>query len=298
MTADSFGIAFPGQGAKREAIISGLREHRRHPMVKLFFKTFRIEDPETLDFTDTAVAQPVTYALGLAEFERSLGSVRPKLVLGHSLGELTAAAQAGILDAEAGFHLAVRRGALCHRQNVRRPGAMVAVIGTDPGDIEWLRRRVLAAGDVGILEIAAMNSRRQVVLSGDLGAVREVVRLAQNDYLRTESLPIGGAFHSPIMYEVMPDWAEAVEAVDFRPSKTVFISTVDARVHTDPVDVRNLLIRALLLPVRWRDSVKTAKEQGITSLWDAGPGDALLKLGRRERLLNFGSLRDAVPAGR
>jgi [acyl-carrier-protein] S-malonyltransferase len=290
---DSFGIAFPGQGAKPEAITAALRRHREHPAVGMLLRHFRVQDPAGLDFLDTAVSQPATYAVGIAAVHTAFGTEPGELsapvVVGHSLGELTAAACAGVIGVESGFRLAVRRGALCREQNERRPGAMVAVVGTELDDIEWLRRRALGVSG-GILEIAGVNSRRQAVLSGDAEAVATAVRLAEEERLRAEVLPIGGAFHCPVMLDVIPAWRSAVESVAFERPRVPFVSSVDAQVHDEPAEIRELLIRALLLPVRWRDAVRTVAELGVPGLADTGPGDALLKLGRREKLLEFAGL--------
>ncbi|MFF5206327.1 ACP S-malonyltransferase [Streptosporangium sp. NPDC000396] len=297
MTDHTFGIAFPGQGVKREALVAGLNAHRAHPLVSRLFATFGALETDDLDLDDTAVTQPTTFALGIAAVETFIGSVPDvPLVLGHSLGELTAAVCSGALDVESGFQLALKRGRLCRDQNSQRPGAMVAVVGTELDDVEWLRRRALAE-ETGILEIAGINSRRQAVLSGDAVLVAKAVKLADDDCLRTEMLPISGAFHSPLMLNAIPEWRRAVESAEFRQARTPFISSIDARVHTDPDEIREMLVRALLMPVRWRDSVRKAAETGVPGLLDAGPGDTLLKLARRDRILTFDELAGSPLAG-
>lgn len=290
MSTDRFGIAFPGQGVKQEAVLAALKTHQAHPVVARLGPTFGVTDLNELDLDDTAVTQPTTFALGIAAVESALGpDPKPPLVLGHSLGELTAAVCAGILDVESGFQLALRRGALCREQNARRPGSMIAVVGTELDDVEWLRRRALAR-DAGILEIAGINSRRQAVLSGDRLAIERAVKLAEEQYVRVEPLPIAGAFHSPLMLGLIPEWRKIVESVEFRPGTAKFISSIDARLHEDPDDVQELLVRSLVMPVRWRDAVRTVRDLGVVGLFDAGPGDTLLKLGQRERMLEFAPL--------
>lgn len=290
--ADSFGVAFPGQGNKREAMIEALRAYRDHPLVSEVMTMFEADDPEALDFNNTVIAQPATYAAGVAAVETAFGQAPDlPLVLGHSLGELTAAAAVGVISVRDGFRLAVRRGELCREQNDRRPGAMVAVMGADLHGIEWLRRQVLGRTS-GILEVAGINSRRQTVLSGDRDAVERCVRIAGETSLLAEILPIGGSFHSPLMLDAVPAWREAVRATEFRESGAKFVSAVDARVHTAPDEIRELLVRALVLPVRWLEAVHTARREGGRLLWDAGPGCTLQKLGRRENIVTFASLAD------
>ncbi|GCD95726.1 ACP S-malonyltransferase [Embleya hyalina] len=290
----TFGIAFPGQGGKAAVLAGALRTHRRHPLVARLLDTFDAADPGALDLADTAVNQPAMCAAGIAAVEAAFGpAARPAVTVGHSLGELTAAACAGFLDTRDAFDLALARGALCRAQNLRRPGAMVAVVGAGPADIEWLRRRVLAERG-GLLEIAGLNSARQVVLSGDPAAVRETVRLAAELCLRAEPLPIAGGFHSPLMMDAVPDWRARLAAVRFRPGTARFVSAIDARAHTDPDEVRERLARGLVLPVRWHEALRTVRELGVPGLIDAGPGDTLLRLGRRDRTMPFVGVGEAA----
>lgn len=288
--AQGFALAFPGQGIKVDALREALLRHWSHPLVESLRAHFGIEDPEEgFDFGNTSHAQPAIYATGLAQAEEYLGSLaggRPTVVLGHSLGELAAAAAAGIIDPEEGLHLAVRRGELTQARDTSRPGTMAAIMGTDLAGVEWLRRRAIGRSP-GVLEIAGMNGSRQTVVSGDVETVREAVRIAGGDGLLAEILPIRGGFHSPLMLGSVPLWREAVAAVDFRPGHTAFVSAVTAEVVTAPEDVRELLVRALLMPVRWIDAVRTTRREGVHHIMDAGPGTTLHKLGRREKIVHF-----------
>ncbi|MDI2125658.1 ACP S-malonyltransferase [Yinghuangia seranimata] len=295
-----FGIAFPGQGVKADTVLRALRAHLRHPLVARLLDAFGVADPEGLDLADTAVTQPATYAAGIAAAEEEFGAGRrPPVVLGHSLGELTAAAYAGFLDIGDGFALAVERGRLCREQSRSKPGGMVAVVGAAADEIEWLRRGVLAVQG-GVLDVAGLNSTRQTVLSGTPAAVAAAVRAAEEQCLRAEVLPIPGGFHSPLMMDAVPAWRRALEAADFRPGTTPFVSAIDARPHTDPRQVREQLARGLVLPVRWQEAVRTVRGLGVPGLVDAGPGTTLLKLGRRDRDLEFtglGALSEPVSRG-
>lgn len=281
------GVAFPGQGNKTVDVIAALRRNSNHPIVADFLGRSGGVDPDALDLGDTAILQPATYAASLASAEWTLGRGAPvPIVLGHSLGELTAAAFAGLIDATDGLALAVQRGRICAAQQRSRPGAMVAVMGTDLTGVEWLRRQAVGRSGA-ILEIAGLNGSRQTVLSGDLSAVRTAVAIAAELDLLAEILPVRGSFHSPLMLDAVDEWRSAVDAVSFRPGHAPLISTVDARAHTDPAEVRELLVRALLLPVRWLDALRAVRDAGITDLWDAGPGRTLERLARREGLATF-----------
>jgi [acyl-carrier-protein] S-malonyltransferase len=291
-TGDCFGVAFPGQGNKRPAVVAALETFRTHPVVAELLRRFGPE-PARLDLTDTSIAQPATYAAGIAAAQTVYGEEPAvPLVIGHSLGELTAAACTGVIGVWDGFELTLRRGEVC--RDLGRPGAMVAVMGASGTEIEWLRRTVLA-GRGGVLEVAGLNSARQTVLSGDVEAVAGAVEFAGELGVLAEVLPISGSFHSQLMHDALPAWRAAVEAVAFRACRGVFLSTIDAATHTDPLEIRELLVRALVLPVRWAESVRAVRAEGVAIVHDAGPGDALTRLGRREGVLRFTPL--PAPAG-
>ncbi|MFI2189698.1 ACP S-malonyltransferase [Streptomyces sioyaensis] len=298
MTTDdggSFGVAFPGQGNKRPAVIEALRTHQAHPVVAAFLDRFG-DDPEALDLNDTTIAQPATYAAGIAAAQATYGE-RPAvpLVIGHSLGELTAAACAGVIDVWDGFRLAVRRGEVSREHG--RPGVMIAIMGARGPAIEWLRRNAIARTG-GVLEVAGFNGSRQTVLTGDRPTVDAAKVLAGTMELLAEVLPIGGSFHSPLLADALPHWRTEVESVPFARPCSAYVSTADAQVHEDPEEIRELLIRALLLPVRWTDAVHTVRAAGIRQLYDAGPGNGLTKLGRREGVVRFAPLPAPAKADR
>jgi [acyl-carrier-protein] S-malonyltransferase len=283
------GIAFPGQGNKKDATVAALRRHGEHPLVREFLAG---AEPESLDLGDTSVSQPATYAAGIASAQEAFSVTGVPVVLGHSLGELTAAAFAGVLDPHDGFALAQRRGEICHAQQSVRAGAMIAVMGTDVTGAEWLRRQAVARSG-GVIEIAGLNGKRQTVLSGDVAAVEACVEVAKEIGAIVEVLPIGGSFHSPLMHGAIPKWREAVEAVEFRAPTVPFVSSVDGQAHDDPMQIRELVIRALLLPVRWLDAMRTVRALGVEQLWDAGPGTTLARLAKRESIVKFVALEAA-----
>lgn len=296
MTAvtDDLAVAFPGQGSKAPAMVSALTRYWEHPLVKEFRSRAALDDPERVDIRDTRLAQPATYACGLAAAEEILGGgAEPAAVLGHSLGELTALALAGVLDPGDGLALALRRGEICHGQQGDRPGSMIAVMGTDLSGADWVRRLAIARSG-GVLEFAGLNGRRQTVLSGDTRTAESAIAVAGEMEVLAEVLPIGGSFHSPLMAGALEPWRAAVEAVTFRSARVPVVSTVDAQTHRDGDELRELLIRALILPVRWMESTHRLRAEGVTRVWDAGPGETLHKLGRREHVVQFVSLPDSI----
>lgn len=281
------GVAFAGQGVLPSAVTQTLSQHLDHPLVRSLIARMGTSDLAGWDLTDTRVSQPATYVAGLVAAEACLGATAAvPAVVGHSLGEITALAYAGVLDVEDGLDLTVVRGRLCHEVQRGRPGAMAALTGLEMGAVEWLRRQVVARCG-GILDVAAVNERRQVVLSGDCRSVACLVELVEQTRGRAVVLPIGGAFHSPIMVEALPQWQDIVERTRFSPPRTRMVSCIDGAWHDSAEDFRDLLATALVLPVRWLDALEAVGRLGVRRLWEAGPGQGLRRLGRRSEVVEF-----------
>jgi [acyl-carrier-protein] S-malonyltransferase len=267
---------FPGQGIGATAVAAALDENRGDPLVVALSERTGIDDWSGLDMRQTSVSQPAVFVAGVLG-ARHL-EAPPALVVGHSLGELTALAAAGGIDAHAGLELVVARGLAC--ESVRRDGEMMAVMGVEGADLEWVRR--WAIGTTGaVLEVAAVNGHGQVVLSGAGEAidacVAEVGRLGGI----AQRLPIGGGFHSPLMVDALASYREALANADVRRPRVPWLSSVDLAVHDDPDKIREVLARALLLPVRWLGALQAAEALGCRELVDIGPDRTLAKLSRR-----------------
>lgn len=281
------GVVFAGQGVAPATLRDTLAAHRDHWLVSALVEGLGGLPVESLDLADTRVSQPATYVAGLVVAEGRLGWGAPvPMALGHSLGEITALAYAGVLDPREGLELTFSRGRSCYAAQQSRPGAMVAVTGLDLDEVELLRRHV-AAERRGVLEIAAVNHRRQVVLSGDTAAVSVVVDRVQGTTGRASVLPIGGAFHSPLMVGALGDWRGVLATLVLSPGVIPVMSSIDARPHEDPEDFRELLATALILPVRWADTLREVRRLGVRALWEAGPGRGLSALGRRSDSVTF-----------
>lgn len=281
------GVVFAGQGASPGAIRESLAAHRDHWLVQELGERLHTPAVGALDLTDTRVAQPATYVAGLVAALTSLPDpAAVPVASGHSLGELTALAYAGVLTPHDGLRLAFRRGEICHAVHRRRPGAMAALRVSEPEGAEWLRRQAVAETG-GVLDVAAVNGPQQVVLAGDRSAVEALVRRHRGGGECAVVLPIGGGFHSSLMVEAVPRWRETLSPVRLCGSSTAVVSCIDGRVHEDPEDFRELLLRALVLPVRWCDVLDETARLGVRSLWEAGPGRALQRLARDSDVVDF-----------
>ncbi|MHB8464113.1 MAG: ACP S-malonyltransferase [Acidimicrobiales bacterium] len=243
-------------------------------------------DWNALDFDDVRVSMPCTFVASYLNASGGLHPTQCRHVLGHSLGEITALTFAGAMSEDDAFELVVRRGALCHEAQSQRPGGMLAVIGLSGDQIEWVRRSAVGRTS-GVLEVAAVNTSRQMVLTGDNDALDVALATAVGLGAAAARLPIGGGFHSPLMAGVADEFARAVDRITWAQPQTSLISSVDSCVHTDPADLARLLVWALVLPVRWSDAMRTLSGLGATAVWEAGPGTTLARLARHERWPQF-----------
>lgn len=281
------GIAFPGQGVGADAVASTLSKNQDHWLVGALLAHLGSPSIEALDLADIRVSQAATYVAALVAAHGRVGPIADvPVVVGHSLGELAALAYARAIRPEDGLRLALARGQICHAAQRRRPGAMIAVIGLDHGAVEKLRRQVSAEGH-GVLEIAGINGRRQTVLSGDRSAVASAAARIEGSAARAVLLPIDGAFHSSLMADALSQWRRVLRSVRLVRSEITVVSCIDALPHREPEMFRELLAAALVLPVRWVDTMDTVRRLGVQRLWEAGPGQVLRSLARRGGVVQF-----------
>lgn len=273
-------IAFPGQGGDWAAAIEVLAGHGTHPLVGALADRLGTDDWRSLDGLDTRNAQPVIYVAGLVgpgAHHPDLGDC--PLAMGHSLGEITAAAWAGAIDPEAGLDLMVARAALGRASQAVRPGAMVAVNRFDAATVEWLRRTTVADTD-GVLEVAVVNSPTQIVLAGDASLVEMATARANAEGGVARALPIDGAYHSSLMVPAVDGFLAQASAAVTRAPRVPVLSSVLQRPMATVAEVVEGLTRALVLPVDWPATVAAAVALGVDRAIEGGPGDTLSRLAR------------------
>ncbi len=270
-------VGFPGQGGDWRAAIEVLATEAKHPLVAQLADRLGSDRWHDLDGLDTRNAQPVVFVSGLVGSAAGLTDV--DAVIGHSLGEITAAAWAGAIEHEAGLDLVVARAALGHEQHAARAGAMAVVMRWTVAEVEWLRRQVLA-GSPGVLDVAVVNSPEQLVLSGDQALVHQAVELAVAGGAVARFLPVGGAYHSPLMVPTLDAFRSQVRRAVTAEPRIPLVSSTSARVVDGADDLIDVLVRSLVLPVRWPDAAAVLADLGVTDVIDGGPGDTLVRLGR------------------
>lgn len=236
------------------------------------------------DLKQTKVTQPAVFlhsvisALCMADF-------RPDMVAGHSLGEFSALTAAGALSFEDGLRLVYARAMAMQKACEAVPSTMAAIIGLSDNEIERICAEIGNAGNVVVP--ANYNSPGQVVISGNVDAVKEAcIKMKEAGAKRALPLAVGGAFHSPLMEMARVELARAIEAAPISTPICPVYQNVDALPHTDPVEIKDNLLKQLTAPVRWTQSVINMINDGMTEFVECGPGQVLTGLiGRIQKSL-------------
>ncbi len=268
--ADAAAILFPGQGSHAD----GMRDlvERHEPELAALALEEVGEDPFARAAEATRFAQPAILCASLAAWK---GAGRPvgAFFAGHSLGELTALAAAGAIDARDAVRLAVIRGRLMDVAARLAPGGMVALLGDREQAAE-------VAADTG-LTLANDNGPTQTVLAGPMHALDEAEAAARERGLRTMRLPIAGAFHSPAIEPAVHPFRRALGEVSVVAPRVPVVSSVSARPFGDPAEIRGQLAAALVRPVRWRETLEYQHGCGVRTFRETGPGKVLTGTVRR-----------------
>ena len=265
---------FPGQGAQTVGMGKRLAESlpnvRRlydraaevlgYDLAKLCF-----EGPAE-DLDSTVYSQPAIFVTSLAALE-SLRAESPDVVLaceataGLSLGEYAAMVFAGVMEFEDGLTLVQRRGVAMQEAADATPSGMVSILGLEPVEVEALCEK---ARHGEILKIANLLCPANIVISGSQGACERAAEMAQSfGAMKAVPLAVAGAFHTEIMRPADQRCAEALADVPMQKPRIPVISNVDALPHDDPEEIRQILVRQILQPVRWEDSMRYLLRQGL-----------------------------------
>jgi len=287
-------IVFPGQGVEPYDLARILTEHAGHELVDALREALARVGVgldtawDALDLADTRVAQPAVYVASVVQ--ATAGAPPPYVAAaGHSLGELSACAFAGVFDPIDGLALVVERAAIGHAAQARRPGRMLVVMRLDEPAVEWVRRSVVARG-VGVLEVAVVNGPGQFVLSGDLEATEVALDVIADAGGVGRPLTIGGGYHSPLLVDAVEPFAAAVRRVARRDPAVPLVSCTTRAVLRAVDEVPEALARSLVLPVRWVETVAALAALGARSVVDAGPSRTLCNLARFAPMVDHDAL--------
>nr|WP_309758632.1 ACP S-malonyltransferase [Flavobacterium sp.] len=273
---------FPGQGAQFTGMGKDLYES--NPLAKELFEKaneilgFRITDimfeGTAEELKETKVTQPAVF-LHSVILAKTLGAdFKPEMVAGHSLGEFSALVANGALSFEDGLKLVSQRALAMQKACEITPSTMAAVLGLADTIVE----EVCASID-GIVVAANYNCPGQLVISGEYNAVELACeKMKEAGAKRALILPVGGAFHSPMMEPAREELAAAIEATTFSTPICPVYQNVTASAVSDPNEIKKNLIIQLTAPVKWTQSVQQMILDGATLFTEVGPGKVLAGL--------------------
>lgn len=223
------------------------------------------------DLQQTSVTQPAIYVHSVILSKVMGNSFNPNAVAGHSLGEFSALTAAGAIDFESGLKLVSKRAEAMQKVCDYEPGTMAAVLGMEDSLVEKI-----CADTEGIVVAANYNCPGQLVISGAVPAIEMACESLKNAGARRALiLPVGGAFHSPLMEPAGIELANAIDATSFKTPRCPVFQNVVAKAVNDPLEIQKNLIDQLTAPVKWTQSINEMLKAGATSFIEVGPGKVL-----------------------
>jgi [acyl-carrier-protein] S-malonyltransferase len=273
---------FPGQGAQFPGMGKDLYDQSE--IARTLFKKadeilgFGITDimfnGSGEDLRQTKVTQPALFLHSVILAKVMGDRFQPDMVAGHSLGEFSALTAAGALSFENGLRLVSRRALAMQRACEMNPSTMAAILGVENEVVEKVCEEIDE-----VVVPANYNTVGQIVISGShRGIDLAIARLQELGAKRTLKLPVGGAFHSPLMEPARAELAKAIEEAPIVQPICPIYQNVDALPSTDPLTIRKNLVAQLTSPVRWTQTVQNMITDGATQFTEVGPGSVLLGL--------------------
>lgn len=225
------------------------------------------------DLRQTKVTQPAIFLHSVVA-QRLMTIQTPDMVAGHSLGEFSALVACGAVRFEDALLLVSARAQAMQASCEQNPGTMAAVLGLEDEKVEELC--------AGLVTPANYNCPGQIVISGDVEAIDKACKLLKESGARRAlKLPVGGAFHSPLMQPAAEELKAAILKTDFKKPFCPIYQNVTAKAEVNPENIRENLLLQLTNPVRWTQSVQQMITDGATEFYEFGPGDVLKGLIRK-----------------
>lgn len=273
---------FPGQGSQFEGM--GRELYETNEQARALFEQanevlgWRLTDVmfngTKEDLTQTKVTQPAVFLESLVRAKIAGDAFQPDAVAGHSLGEFTALAAAGALSFEDALRLVSQRAFAMQKACELTESTMAAVLGAEDALVEDICRGI--SGEIVVA--ANYNSPGQLVISGSKKGIELAAeKLQAAGAKRVVILPVGGAFHSPLMQPAQDELAQAIEATPFNTPVCPVYQNVHAQAETDPAAIRRNLVAQLTAPVRWTQTIENMIAHGITTFVEVGGSGAVLR---------------------
>lgn len=270
---------FPGQGAQFSGM--GKNLYDSNTLAKEYFEQaneilgFRITDVmfsgTDEELKQTNVTQPAIFLHSVVLFETTPG-LKPDMVAGHSLGEFSALVANRVLSFQDGLRLVAKRASAMQRACEINPSTMAAVLGLEDAVIEATLKDVTDE----VVVPANYNSPGQLVISGSIAGINAACeKLKAAGAKRALVLPVGGAFHSPLMSPAKEELQEAIMSTHFNNPTCPIYQNVDAHPYIDPGMIKQNLINQLTAPVRWTQTIQKMIENGAGIFTEVGPGSVL-----------------------
>ncbi|WP_276168011.1 ACP S-malonyltransferase [Zobellia alginiliquefaciens] len=276
---------FPGQGA--QFVGMGLDLYEKYPLAQELFEKaneilgFSITDimfqgtPE--DLKQTKVTQPAIFLHSVILSKVMGDSFKPDMVAGHSLGEFSALVANGTLGFEDGLKLVSQRALAMQKACELKPSTMAAVLGLEDAIVEKICKET-----PGVVVAANYNCPGQLVISGEVEAIEAAcVNMKEAGARRALVLPVGGAFHSPLMEPAREELAAAIENTTFSTPNCPVYQNVTTVAVSDSAEIQKNLISQLTAPVKWTQSVENMVKDGASLFIEVGPGKVLQGLVRK-----------------
>lgn len=298
------GFLFPGQGAQHVGMGRTLAE--RYPSVRQLYQEAKdilgfdiskycFEGPQA-ELDTTEVSQPAIFVTSLACLEM-LRAEQPHIVLaceraaGLSLGEYTALVFAGALSFEDGLRVVQQRGKAMQAASDATPSGMVSILLLDADQVEKICQVASAAGS---LQIANYLCPGNIVVSGTVPACEKAAELAEQAGGRAVPLAVAGAFHTGIMRPADEKLAQALATAMVKSPQIAVYSNVDAETHSDPQEIREILVKQVVNPVLWEDCIRKMLADGVDQFYEIGPGKVLKGLLKRiDRKIECTTINDS-----
>lgn len=270
---------FPGQGAQFSGMGKDLYDnsdlaremfHKANEILGFEITKIMFEGTDE-ELKQTKVTQPAIF-LHSTILAACLGdSFKPDMVAGHSLGELSALVANGTLKFEDGLNLVYKRALAMQKACEAEPSTMAAILGLEDNVVEDI-----CASIDGVVVAANYNCPGQLVISGAIPAVEKACeKLTEAGAKRALILPVGGAFHSPLMEPAREELAAAIEATTFSTPSCPVYQNVTAKAVSNPIEIQQNLIVQLTAPVKWTQIMLQMIEDGATEVIEVGPGKVL-----------------------
>jgi len=279
---------FPGQGSQYVGMGRDLYENfeeakrvynEGEEVLGFEIKKLSFEGPEE-ELVKTYITQPAILLHSIAVFEilKNRGA-SPSLVAGHSIGEYAALYAAEAIEFEDVVRAVKKRGEVMYEEGLKNPGSMAAIIGLDEKTVEELCRE-----DNGIVIPANINSPSQIVISGEIEAVKRVGEKAkEKNAKRVIFLKVSGAFHSPLLKESAKRFKEFLRGIEIKKPKCGVVVNVKGEIVRDGEGLRQALEEQLSSPVLWTKTIHTIEKQGYREVYELGPGRVICGLVKRTK---------------